>query len=126
MEPAGELPWSLCRGNIQSNLEALKEDDQPLEPVSAAIWELMHLGYPLAELVVAGKLMAHNPWATLPCEQMHGSLAIFRKRHPDFGVLAHIPRFLMLQFSRVSMPYVSNAKHDLAKVSTLLATNTTL
>ena len=120
MEPAGELPWKLCRGNIQSNLEDLKEEDQPLEPVSAAIWELMHLGYPMAKLVAAVKLMAHIPWAPLPCEQMHGSLAIFRKRHPDFGALVLISRALMLQFSRVIMPSVSKAEKDLAKVSRLL------
>ena len=34
LEVAGELPWSLCRGNIGQNLEDLAADECPDEPVS--------------------------------------------------------------------------------------------
>eukprot|EP00974_Lingulodinium_polyedra_P041415 3979357-Lingulodinium_polyedra.AAC.1 len=45
---------------------------------------------------------------------MHGSLAIFRKWHPEFGLEPLVARSLMLQFSRILVPHISQAERELA------------
>eukprot|EP00974_Lingulodinium_polyedra_P019943 1927692-Lingulodinium_polyedra.AAC.1 len=64
------------------------EDAQFAVPVSGPLWELLHLKCPMAKVVATIKLLGDAPWTTLPCEQLRGSLAVFRRRCPDFGQLA--------------------------------------
>eukprot|EP00974_Lingulodinium_polyedra_P042885 4117610-Lingulodinium_polyedra.AAC.1 len=121
LEPAGQLPWCLCRGDINQNLEELMEEEEPEEPVSRKIWELLHRDdVPRAQVVAGIKLLGQCPWTTLPCEQMHGSLAVFRKWHPDFGVSPLLSRAFMLQFSRIAIPDITKAEKELAKTSKLI------
>eukprot|EP00974_Lingulodinium_polyedra_P068901 6671512-Lingulodinium_polyedra.AAC.1 len=44
LEPAPQLPWSLCRGDQAANLQELKEGDCPEDPVCSQLWQLMQAG----------------------------------------------------------------------------------
>eukprot|EP00974_Lingulodinium_polyedra_P030393 2925345-Lingulodinium_polyedra.AAC.1 len=61
------------------------EEEEPEEPVARNIWELLHReDVPRGQLVAGIRILAQCPWTTLQCEQMHGSLALFRRWHPDY------------------------------------------
>ena len=81
LEPAGQLPWRLCRGDIVSNLEALAAADKPDEPCSAQMWKLLRreVPYSMAQLVEVVELLAQVSWSSLPPEQQHGSLAALHR-----------------------------------------------
>ena len=93
------------QGDIKANLQDLKEDDRPQDVMPQQIWDLLHTpGYPMGLLVSSIRLLNEVPWTTLPAEQMHGSLAVFRRWHPEFGVESLLSRAFMLQLSRVLEP----------------------
>eukprot|EP00974_Lingulodinium_polyedra_P108112 10465230-Lingulodinium_polyedra.AAC.1 len=48
---------------------------------------------------------------------MHGSLAVFRRWHPEYGAEPLVSRALMLQLTRVLCPASSQAEKELAKVA---------
>ena len=91
---------------------------EPDEPISKAIWHLLHrTDVPRAIIIAAVRLLGECPWCTLPCEQVHGSLAVFRRWHPDFGVEALLARAFMLQFARIAVPSISKAERGLLTIS---------
>ena len=49
--PAGELPWCLCRGDIERNLDDLAAQECPDEPVSKNLWLLMQRRFHKVQLV---------------------------------------------------------------------------
>ena len=120
MEPAGGEPWCYTRGNLAENLQELKTGPQPAEPVSNHLWQLAHLGYPDHLLILTLQQLGQISWTTLPCEQMHGSLAVFRRWHPEFGAESLVSRSLMLQFPRILVPHISKAEKELAKTCAVM------
>ena len=64
---------------MRANLEELREEDKPDEPMASQMWQLLHLNYPMGMLVSTLQLLKETSWTTLPCEQLHGSLAVFRR-----------------------------------------------
>ena len=84
--------------------------------MSSQLWQLLHLGYPMAKLVTTVKLLEQVPWTTLPCEQLHGSLSVFRRWHPEFWAVPLVSRAIMLQVSRIIFPSISKAEKELANV----------
>ena len=78
LEPAGDLPWKLVRGDLMQNLTRLAAEECPDEPASAQLWELWHGEYPKPQLVQVLKLLGDVGWMSLPCEQQHGNLALPR------------------------------------------------
>ena len=85
LAPALELPWRLVRGNIKENLENLAAGDEPTEPASSNLWNLMQLRCPIELLVRIVKLVGEAPWTSLPAEQQHGSLAALRRCHKGYN-----------------------------------------
>ena len=81
LQPAGELPWRLCRGDIRQNLEELsKQEEKPAEPCTAQLWQLMREHkYPREQLIETVECFAQCPWTTLTAEQQHGSLSALHK-----------------------------------------------
>ena len=114
LEPAGELPWSLTRGNLHENLAELQMGPQPDEQASRNLWGLCHLNYPRGQLVKGLRIFSQLSWTSLPCEQLHGSLAVFRRWHPEFGVAPLVCRALLLQVSRILVPSTSKAEKEMA------------
>ena len=82
---ASRLPWKLCTGDIDQNLQELMASIEPREPTSQKVWQLLHLGWNKLELRKAIMLMADCPWATVCAEQQHGSASIIRKYHEHLG-----------------------------------------
>ena len=101
LQPAGELPWRLVCGDLQQNLLQLKEEECPDEPVSSQLWELMHAGYPMPMLVSVLEALGQAGWTAVPAEQQHGSLAQFKRWHPDYGVQTLLSRAMLSHISRL-------------------------
>eukprot|EP00974_Lingulodinium_polyedra_P046797 4484952-Lingulodinium_polyedra.AAC.1 len=124
LQDAGQLPWSLCRGDIAANLDALEEGPEPEDPVSKKLWQLAtgtycpEKGpYSRRKLIATIKLLGECPWTTLPCEQLHGSLAIFRRWHPEYGTESLLGRAFMHQFNRVISPSVSKTEQEVHRLA---------
>ena len=117
LQPASEMPWSLCRGDIKANLIALKLAECPGEPMSKQLWQLLQLNFPLAQLekkTVA--LLQEVSWSTLVAEQQHASSAQLRKVHPSYSASSLCSRALLLQVNRL-MPKPSAEEKRLEAIS---------
>ena len=59
LEPAGQRPWSLARGDLSANLRNLAlEEEPPQGQVTWQFWLLMRAGFSLRQLVKALELIA--------------------------------------------------------------------
>ena len=85
LQPAGELPWSLARGDLDQNLETLAAAEKPAERIAQQIWLLLKVGYNRVQLRQLLRLLGEVPWTNLIVEQQHGSLAALRRFHPEYG-----------------------------------------
>lgn len=118
LQPASQLPWRLCQGYNQENIDELQEEAQPDDPVSKSIWELRHMeAVPSAHIVAGVRLLGECPWCTLQCEHRHRSLAVFRRWHPDIGLVPLLSRAFMLQHYRIALPSCSKGEKELSKDS---------
>eukprot|EP00974_Lingulodinium_polyedra_P066265 6412634-Lingulodinium_polyedra.AAC.1 len=64
----------------------------------------------MTKLVVTIRLSGEAPWTTPPCEQLHGSLALFHRWRPEFGQSVPLSKAFMLQLCRVAAPSVTKAE----------------
>ena len=96
LQPAGELPWSLCQGDLAQNLKALGERDvPPPDPVSSKLWQMVRSDFSEASLVRTLELMRDISWSTLPVEQQHGSMASLHRHHPEYTTETLVARTLV-------------------------------
>ena len=98
---AGDLPWRLVRGNRVANLEALKAGDCPAEPMSSKLWEMLRGGAAMPQMVAILDALGQAGWTTVPAEQQHGSLAAFKRWHPQYGSDMLATRALVGQLVRL-------------------------
>ena len=118
LEPAGQLPWRLCRGNIESNLRALAaEEDEPEEPCARQFWNLLRrdVPFPMAQLVGTVELLGQISWSSLPAEQQHGSLAALHRWHPEYEMETLVTRALCHQMVRL-LPSESHTDRQISKI----------
>ncbi|CAK0861146.1 unnamed protein product [Prorocentrum cordatum] len=80
---AEALPFSLCRGGVPANLEALAAGARPEERVSGQLYDLMAMGHNRLELVEVVRLIGDVPWASQIAEQLHASAALLSRWHPE-------------------------------------------
>ena len=99
--PAGELPWCLCRGDIERNLDDLAAQECPDEPVSKNLWLLMQRRFHKVQLVKTVALLGEVGWTSLPAEQQHASLAMLHKWHPEYEMKTLVARSLLLQAAKL-------------------------
>ena len=67
------LPWSLCRGDIRANLEALGSAPKPEEEVAGRIHDLLMAGISLESNVGVVRLLGQVPWTTTSVEDPHNA-----------------------------------------------------
>ena len=113
LEPAGQLPWTLVRGDVAENLEKLAREPAPEEPVSRQIWQLMRQGFNRSQLVAAVKLMSGINWSTMAVEQQHGTMALLRRYHPEYSAPTLLARTFLMHVRRL-LPTVSQEERQLA------------
>ena len=118
LQPASELPWRLFRGDIESNLEAMKAGPQPEEPCSSQLWELMHDHplFPRSNLVGVVELLGQVSWSSLPAEQQHGSLAALHRWHPEYELDTLVSRALCHQMVRL-LPSASDLDKKISRIA---------
>ena len=83
------LPWTLCRGDVEGNVEALRSGPRPSEETSGKIWDLLAMEYPIADIAAGVRLMAECSWTTTAVEQGHSSASSIIRAHPRSSKLAH-------------------------------------
>ena len=122
LEPSGDLPWRLVRGDIQENLRVLKEGPCPDEPFSKNLWTLGTDGtVPESHLIEVVRLMGEAGWTSLVCEQQHGSLAQLRRHHPEYIGNTLICRALMHQMVKL-LPSTSPMEKKVDKLTKKMLT----
>ena len=108
LQPAGQLPWRLCRGDLDANLRELGEMAvAPEEPCSHQLWHLIQHGHNQAQLRGVLRLLGQCSWSSLPAEQQHGSLSLLHRWHPEYGLESLVCRALLHQAVRM-LPSESN------------------
>ena len=79
LQAAQELPWSLARGDKKANLQGFRNGPMLDEPVSGQMWQLLHLGFNVEQLISTLELLSDVSRTTILAEQQHGSLAVLRR-----------------------------------------------
>lgn len=89
LAPAEKYPWRLARGDIDANLQELK--DRPdgatgLDETTTKIYKLVKKGMvSRGALIAAIQLMLEIHWSTTAVEQAHGSAAVVHRFHPEYA-----------------------------------------
>jgi hypothetical protein len=88
LRDATQWPWCLCRGDIRANLLELGSmTEPPHEPATMKIWDcLQSPDISLETVVELVELLKLIPWSSNGVEQVHGSGALFKREHPDYGL----------------------------------------
>ena len=83
---ASSLPWRLCAGDPEANLDEFLQRDEPdSNSLASKIWTLGRMGYNRARLLQAVHLLGQCSWTSAFTEKQHGSTSVIKKRHPDYG-----------------------------------------
>ena len=116
LHPATLYPWALCRGDIDANLAELKELEEPEEPCTNHIWNLLQLGeVPLPQLRKVVQLLAECPWSSMPAEQQHASVALLHRWHQEYGLTQLLSRAMLHQTVRL-LPTSSKLDKQLSRL----------
>ena len=110
------LPWSLCRGDLVTNLQLLQTAPRPItSAVGGQIWDLLHLGYPVATLTIMVRLLGECSWGTQVVEQIHASAAVVSRFHPEYALDTLLCRSMMLLASKL-LPSQTKKQKAVAKL----------
>ena len=102
LRPSNQLPWTLCRGDIKSNLEKLKAGPRPINSTAEKPWVLLQNGViPMVVLIRLVTLLADTPWTTMVVEQLHGSLAALSRVHPEYELSTFFSRTFIMYMMRL-------------------------
>ncbi|CAK0909364.1 unnamed protein product [Prorocentrum cordatum] len=85
LDDARGLPWSLATGDVDGKLDALAAGDMPQDAVAARVYCLLQCGWPRADIKRGLSLLLECPWSTRCAEQLHASLTLMKRYHPDAG-----------------------------------------
>ena len=88
-------------GDISANLDALRQEDRPLEETTLQIWQLLRIGYSRHQLVSSVRLFLRCSWSSVAAEHGHASASLMMKAHGTYSkatmcsrALVHMMRFL--------------------------------
>lgn len=101
LSAAEGLPWSLCRGDISANLDALQVGPRPPEKVAAQLQDLLRNGYAKRELVRLVQLIGETPWTTAVVEQLHANAALLSRHHPDYALPTLLSRSMICMTNKL-------------------------
>jgi hypothetical protein len=82
-QEAESLPWRLVRGDIASNLQALKASNHPADLVSRKIRYLLE-GCSIGELLEPVALLGETSWSIRIAEQGHAAATRLQRQHPEY------------------------------------------
>ena len=101
-DSAEALPWTLCRGDVISNLRDLHAGPRPACcEVSGKAWDLLDVGYPIHTVGRMVELLAEVPWTTAVTEQLHASAAVISRFHPEYSLCTLLARAMSLATARL-------------------------
>ena len=116
LEPASNLPWRLCRGDLDENIDEIASLlDPPEEPCTSNIWHLIQEGFSKHQLKLVLEALGECPWSSLPAEQQHASVSLLHRWHPEYGIESLVCRSLMHQVVRV-LPQTSKLDRHISRV----------
>ena len=97
LRPARKLPWTLCIGNLDENVDKLMRGPLPSEEISLKIVELVGLGYNRADITKALELLGQVSWSATATEQAHVAASSIMKQHKAYGEDMMRSRAFLLQ-----------------------------
>ena len=116
LEPASNLPWRLCRGDLDENIDEIASlSVPPSEPCSRHMWHLIQEEFSRDQLKLVLELLGECPWSSLPAEQQHASVSLLHRWHPEYGVESLVCRSLMHQMVRI-LPQTSKVDKHISRV----------
>ena len=117
LKPAGALPWRLCRGNVDENLDWLAAQTvEPSEPCTKNLWHLLRNGkVPRSHVKGVVSLLGECSWSSMPTEQQHASVAVLHRWHPEYGLEQLVSRALLHQIVRL-LPHRSKEEKQFARL----------
>jgi hypothetical protein len=115
LDVAACRPWSLCRGDVDANVEGLAAEEEPpvTDDVSRKIWQLCRMGFSRVQIRKGVALLGNSPWTTLTTEQFHGSAASLMRLHPEYSTSTLRCRAFILSLNRL-MPRPSAEEKSVA------------
>ena len=122
LEPASQLPWRLCRGDVYENMDELAAmSDPPSDPCSHQLWTLLQEDeIERSHLKMLIELFGQCSWSSLPAEQQHGSLSLLHRWHPEYGLESLVSRALLHQTVRL-IPRQSKLDKQISKVQSKMS-----
>ena len=106
-----EEPWTLCRGDVVSNLEALRQRPEPAGEVPKKIHRLLMLGHSPETLAVPVKMLENISFSTKSVEDPHSDGNRLMKMHPDYGRESLASRC----FVKNAAPLFHRSQHDVTE-----------
>ena len=102
----------LCRGNVDSNLQALAEDRWPEkgDPMVERVRLCQLLQVPHSRLVAALMLVRHSAHSSHLVEQAHGAGATIMRQHRTYGLASLAAKQLLYQM----LPLVNPTAQDIS------------
>lgn len=85
LQPAKELPWTLCGPDMEQQVQALYEGARPTEPTAQKIWDLLQLGFDRQSIFAGLSLMSNIGWSSTPTEQGHLPMSKMAQRHKGYS-----------------------------------------
>ena len=90
-----QYPWKLALGDVDANLEALRQLPAPREETTLQIWTLVKIGYSRVQVVQAVRLLLKCPWSSVPVEHGHASASMLMKCHGQYSTSTLMSRALV-------------------------------
>ena len=121
IKPARRCPWSLARGDIQANLQTLRDQDTtPKDPLAQKVQTLVRCGLNLHMLERGLRLLNEARWSTGVVEQGRGSAAVVHRYHPMYSPEKLATHAFLRMFSKLLAPPES-ARSPVAKYEDAVA-----
>ena len=113
---AEQLPFTLCRGDVEQNLRDLHADPRPRNNAAAKLWDLMARGDPMPVLERLVRLIGDVVWVTVVIEQLHAHCALMSRFHPEYGLAMLLARGMLCTMCKL-LPSLTKTEKEVAKLT---------
>lgn len=118
-QPISQYPWCLLQGNVRDNLEALRAEPDHYEATTWKIQKLVQENHSMHELLEAMRVLAEVNWSTQVTEQLHASVTLVHRHHPDYFLEHILLRAGLLSLQKLA-PSMSHHQRVVAKLEAQL------
>lgn len=118
---ADEMPFKLCRGDIDRNMQDLMNGSEPSEGNTRNLWQLLHERCPWSAVKRMITLIGQTSFSTLVVEQLHASAAMISRYHPEYQLAQLMGRSMIYTINKI-LPRPCKLQRNVSKYEKQLAT----